>query len=231
MSPGAGAPFLQTPKEGFMRHVSAGKYAFSYFACCLLLFLATSFYPGQSEAASGTIFRTGYGVKLVPADAKWRMMTGSTKLPMAEITWEKLKTILRSRHGEHPAPFGNITAHDPQATLVGLLPATEWKPATVLFLERVLMIPDKDAIAALQLNVTAHSGFIFYVNGVEVARRYSDEFKGEDSGVSWKREINWEYSLPIDPSVLNQGRNELAICALAKSGKTYFDMELAARKK
>jgi hypothetical protein len=173
-----------------------------------------------------------YPVTLVPSGARWETRIADAAIRLTDtLTRQNLEGLAWRDGGTHPGPFGNVMRDEEWAAYVGRLPAHSWAENTALHLKTAFVLPDTGAVAALQLNATADNGFIAFLNGAEIARKYGEGFKSEDSGVVWEGDTTWEYSVAVDPALLAQGENVLEIYALDWGGKTYFAMELAAGEK
>ncbi len=101
------------------------------------------------------------------------------------------------------APFGNVGQ------------PTSWSANTDLALTKTINVNGTVSNATLYAGVD--NGFIFFINGAEVARQ------NEEGGWGY-----WEYSIPVAGTFLHPGNNTVQVILEDHGGLTGFDMMLTA---
>ncbi len=119
-----------------------------------------------------------------------------------------------------------LAAVDPGTTMVSNRPT--------IWLRHILSVPDRTAVADLELVMAADDGAVVYLNGVEVVR--DNVPAGVPDGTTSAATYRWgaaeqeyrRFVLPVD--VLVDGTNTIAVALLnaRDSGDMWFDLELRA---
>jgi hypothetical protein len=146
---------------------------------------------------------------LVAQGALWDYCTTTVDLnavPWANVDYTTFLANWSSTPSSGNAAFGNPYS-------AGLPYNTLWTANTDLALRKTYVL--SGSISDVTLKVASDNGFVVFVNGTQIAKENAEGYTSY-----------WEYDIPVDPSVFQQGVNTIDVLAEDHGVATFFDMEL-----